>query len=171
MGRDGQDQARAGGQQGVEIAKDAPVVGQVLQHVEQTDQVEAGVERGLGEVGADQWAPGAPAGEGQTLGVEVHADHDAAPADLLEDAEYVAGAAADLEHAVAIGQGGGQALDQRGERAVAGAEPEVPVLDRSQRREVVRIIHCHCHCAFRKSRPGGRLRPGGAAPLTTKDTV
>src|SRR5436190_4543304 len=116
------------------------IIRHVLEHVEETDEVELRAKAGAAQIPLHQGAVRTFARIAQPLGEQIHADYRAVSASTLENTEHVAGATADFQHPIAGRQVGGELLDYGSDDLVARAEPEVPILDSKEARKVRWII-------------------------------
>jgi hypothetical protein len=132
VGRHRQHEPAAGRGAGAEAAQGAGVVFEVFEHVEHADQVERVGERQSVHVGPHDRAADALPRELDAHVRQLRAHHFGAAALLLQHPQDGAGAAADLQGAVAGGEVAHRPAHGRGDDAVAAAEPEVPVLGGEQ---------------------------------------
>jgi len=134
----------------------------VFDDVEGANDLEAAVERRGPEVGLYDGCGRATASEPQSLGEQVHADDTAARGNSRQRLEYVARAAADLEHLIAGTQLTDDLFEDRGDDAIASPEPKVTILDREQRGEELSLVSDGFHDLRRYSgTDAGRRKRAG----------
>jgi hypothetical protein len=143
MGRHGQKQPPARSELRVQLVEDFAIGGQMLEHVEQTDDVERRSERKAPRVGLHQRTANAPARVPQPVLAELRPDDVAVAAHRFQDSQDVACTAPDLQDAISRLERGDQRRDDRLDHAIARCEPEVAVLGSEERRKFCRLPVCY----------------------------
>ncbi len=112
----------------------------MLEHVEQTHQIESRTERMKDRVALHQTRAIAAAGDLQPLRESVHADHQVTAAGAVQVAQHVPIAAANLENLAALGERTADLGYQFREDAVARMKPKMAVFDPEQLIEIGGIV-------------------------------